>query len=617
MNKTPLLAVILALLIADARAQEAANAGAAAYASNCAACHDGGMDRAPTRDVLAAMLPERVLYSLESGTMISMAVTLSTAQRRAVSEYLTGKPFDAELSMTPPPDAMCERGGTFAAAGPAWAGWGGSGTANTRFQEADGAGLAVADVPRLELKWAFGLPGHIQAYGNPAVLGGRVFLGSQGGIVYSLDAQTGCVHWFRDEGASVRSGISFAEIETPGGTRLAAFYGDLRANARAVDAATGELIWETRVDDFPVARITGSPAYHDGRLYVPVASGEEAAGASADYECCRFRGSLVALDAATGRRIWKTYMVDEPRPTKKNAIGVQLWGPSGAPIWSSPAIDAQRNAVYVTTGNNYTDPTSELSDAFVALDLDDGAILWARQMTENDAYVAACRLEDKTNCADSNGPDVDFGASPILVTLGQGRRLLVAGQKSGVVHALDPDREGAIVWQRRIGRGGSMGGVQWGSAADGENVYVALSDIERIPVPHSWATEADPEIGGGMFALRLADGEQVWYTPPEPCGDRPRCSPAQSAAVTAIPGVAFSGSVDGHLRAYSTSNGRVVWDFDTVRAYDTVNGVPGQGGSMDGPGPVIAGGMLFVNSGYPTGGGTPGNVLLAFSVGEE
>jgi polyvinyl alcohol dehydrogenase (cytochrome) len=310
-------------------------------------------------------------------------------------------------------------------------------------------------------------------------------------------------------------------------------------------------------------------------------------------------------------------MVDEPRPTKKNTVGVQLWGPSGAPIWSSPAIDVERNAVYVTTGNNYTDPTSDLSDAFVALDLGTGEILWARQMTENDAYVAACRLEDKTNCADSNGPDVDFGASPILVELGPGRRLLMAGQKSAVVHALDPDRDGAIVWQRRIGRGGSMGGVQWGSATDGENLYVALSDIVRLPVPHSWATEADPNIGGGMFALGVADGRIVWYTPPASCGDRVRCSPAQSAAVTAIPSVAFSGSVDGHLRAYSTADGRILWDFDTVRTYETVNGVPGQGGSMDGPGPVIARGMLFVNSGYPSGGGIPGNVLLAFSVAGE
>lgn len=614
MKRTIIAALLCSILSHSSFAQE----GADLYQANCAVCHDGGVDRAPPRDTFAAMLPERVLNALEAGSMISMAVTLSSEQRRALSEYLTGKSLDVVYSETPTTAAMCARDSApLRPSGPSWTGWGGTSTANMRFQPAAAAGIGPENIANLELKWAFGLPGHIQAYGNPAVLGGRVFFGSQGGIVYSLDAETGCVHWYYEADGTVRAALSFAEIPTAAGTRLAAFFGDGQANVYAVDAATGELIWRTEVDDYPVARVTGSPAYYDGRLYVPVASGEEAAGASADYECCRFRGNLNALDAATGERIWKTYTIDEPKPTKKNAIGVQLWGPSGAPIWSSPAIDPVRNAVYVTTGNNYTDPTSDMSDAFVAMDLDTGKVLWVRQMTEKDAYVAACRLEDKTNCAESDGPDVDFGASPILVNLGNGQRALVAGQKSGVVHALDPDRDGAILWQVRIGRGGSMGGVQWGSAADADNVYVALSDILRLPVEHSWATEADPTVGGGMFALRLRDGEQVWHAPPAVCGDRFRCSPAQSAAVTAVEGLAFSGAYDGHLRAYSTATGEVLWDFDTVRSYETVNGVPGQGGTLDGPGAVVAGGMLFVNSGYPTGGGMPGNVLLALSIGGE
>jgi polyvinyl alcohol dehydrogenase (cytochrome) len=255
-----------------------------------------------------------------------------------------------------------------------------------------------------------------------------------------------------------------------------------------------------------------------------------------------------------------------------------------------------------------------MSDAFVAMNLDTGKILWFRQMTPNDAYTSACRLPDKTNCPSSNGPDFDFGASPILVTLATGRRLLVAGQKSGIVHALDPDRDGAIVWQTRVGQGGTMGGVQWGSAADQSNVYVALSDIGRVMLTYSQFTDADAKRGGGMFALKLETGERLWYTPPLGCGTRPRCSPAQSAAVTAIPGVAFSGSVDGHMRAYSTRDGEILWDVDTAQPYDTVNRVPAHGGSIDGPGPVVGGGLVYVNSGYPTAGGMPGNVLLAFSV---
>ena len=395
---------------------------------------------------------------------------------------------------------------------------------------------------------------------------------------------------------------------------MLAFFGDGAAITHAVDAATGELVWKVKVDDFPTARISSSPTFHNGRLYVGVASGEEASGAVPTYECCKFRGSLVALDAATGQRVWKTYLVEEPKPTKKNAVGAQLWGPSGAPVWGTPAIDPVKNAVYITTGNNYSDPGSSMSDAFVALDIASGKILWHRQMTASDAYTAACRLPDKTNCADSNGPDFDFGASPILVTMAGGRRALVAGQKSGIVHALDPDRDGAVMWQTRVGKGGTMGGVQWGSATDGVNVYVANSDIGRVMLNYSNSTDADPKQGGGMFALRLTDGERVWYTPPVGCGTRPRCSPAQSAAVSAIPGIAFSGSVDGHMRAYSTTDGKIVWDVDTIDIYEAVNGVLGRGGSLDGPGPVIANGIVYVNSGYPTAGGTPGNVLLAFSV---
>jgi polyvinyl alcohol dehydrogenase (cytochrome) len=368
------------------------------------------------------------------------------------------------------------------------------------------------------------------------------------------------------------------------------------------------------VDDFPVAHITGSLLFHKGRVYVPVASGEEGAGASPNYECCRFRGSMVALDASTGKQIWKTYTIEAPHKTTKNKIGTQLWGPSGAPIWSSPSIDVQHNALYATTGDNYSDPTSRMSDAFMAFDLDSGKILWSRQMTPADAYTSACRLPDKTNCPQSNGPDFDFSSGPILVTLANGKRELVAGQKSGLVHAVDPDNQGELLWSVRVGKGGTNGGVQWGSATDGTNVYVALADLGRIVVPYSLSTDVDPNKGGGMFALNLATGKQVWYTPPAPCGDRKRCSPAQSAAVTAIPGVAFSGSVDGHLRAYSAADGSVLWDADTVAPYKTVNGVEAHGGSMDGPGPVIGGGMLFVNSGYSAGGGMPGNVLLAFSV---
>jgi len=591
--------------------------GPTLYRTSCASCHDAGGERVPSRKALKAMSPEGVLSAMESGPMISMAARLSAPERRAVAEFVTEKPFGKALEMTPSPQAMCsDAPAKFGdpMSGPNWNGWGVN-PSNTRYQETAAAGIAVGDVPRLRLKWAFGFPGDVSESAQPTIVGGRVFVGSQSGIVYSLAAATGCVHWWFKAASRVRTAISVGQISTESGAHCAAFFGDSGGVVYAVDAATGGLLWKIRVDSHPAARITGAPAFYDKRLHVPVASLEEVTGASPDYQCCTFRGSVVAIDAAIGKQIWKTYTIsEEPHPTKKNRSGIQMWGPSGAGVWSSPTIDGKRKVLYVTTGDNYSDPPTATSDAFLALDLDSGKLLWSRQMTPLDAFTNACVLSDKSNCPDANGPDFDFGSSPILVELSNGRRALIAGQKSGVVHAIDPDKNGEIRWQIRIGKGGTLGGIEWGSAADGSKVYVALSDLHGARMPNGLINEVDPKLGGGMFALTIEKGERAWYTPPPGCGEKKRCSPAQSAAVSAIVGAAFSGSVDGHLRAYSTANGSILWDFDTVRAYKTVNGVEARGGSLDVGGPAIAGGMLFVNSGYVIWGGMPGNVLLAFSI---
>jgi polyvinyl alcohol dehydrogenase (cytochrome) len=590
-----------------------ADDGPTLYKQLCASCHDTGLGRAPTRDVLQAMTPERVLTALESGAMLSMASGRTGVERRAIAEFVTGKTFATALSSTPSPQAMCRAtAGEFAnpLAGPIWNGWGVN-TQNTRYQPAEMSGMTAADVPKLRVKWAFGFPGELSADAQPSMAGGRVFVGTQSGTVYALSAATGCVHWVFQADAAVRAAVTIARLESG---QHAAFVGDRSGNVYALDAGSGKQLWKVKVDNHAFARVTASPTYHAGRLYVGVASGEETAGAVADYECCTFRGSLVALNAATGATVWKGYTIEEPTRRAKNKAGTQLWGPSGAPIWSSPAIDVQRNAVYVTTGNNYSGPATDKSDAFVAFDLASGNILWSRQMTAADDWNTSCRLPDQINCTNTSAPDFDFASPPMLVTLANGRRAIVAGQKSGMVHALDPDRDGQVIWQRRVGKGGINGGVQWGSAVDASNVYVALSDLGRIPVPNSQATVPNPEEGGGMFALRLDTGAEVWNTPPpRACRGRQRCSPAQSAAVSAIPGVAFSGSIDGHLRAYSTSTGAIVWDVDTARTFETTNGVPARGGSLNVAGPAISGGTLIVNSGYVQNG-APGNVLLAFTV---
>ena len=590
--------------------------GAALYEAHCAICHDADEDaQAPNRTVLRQLAPEQILVALERGSMRRQGADRSRAERRAIAEFLSGHALHAGSPATVPPTAYCSKDVRAAGNTPA-ATWNGGGVtlANTRFQTGDAAGLASTDLPRLKLRWAFGFPGASSASAQPVVWGGRVYVGSWEGDVYALDANTGCVHWSIEVEAGVRSAISLGT--TVEGT-LVAYFGDLAANVYAVDAMTGAQRWKVKVDDYAFARSTGSRVLHNGRLYVPVASREESQASNPKFPCCRFRGSMVALDAASGRQIWKTHTIpDAPRPTVKNEAGVQMWGPSGVAIWVTPTIDPPQNALYVGTSNAYSAPATVTSDAIVAFDLDSGRIRWVRQMTPGDVWNGSCpdRASDHANCNDRESPDFDFAASPILVRLPTGGRLLLAAQKSGVVYALDPDREGAPVWEQRVGKGGTSGGIMWGPATDEAAAYVALSDATRGGA----ASAFDPAVGGGLFALALDTGRLAWSTPAPPCGDRDPCTPAQAAAVTAIPGVVFSGSNDGHLRAYSTTDGRILWDFDTVRDHPTVNGIPAKGGSINNGGPAVVDGMVFTNSGYSHHTGViPGNVLLAFGLEPE
>ena len=589
--------------------------GTALYKQRCAICHEvSGETRAPAPAAMRLMSAENIVRALDSGLMKEQGAALSAAEKRTVAEFLTGKMI-GQASQAAKVNACPETKAAFSPSASDWNGWGAD-PANTRFQAAERAGLTAAQVPRLKLKWAFALPNTFVAYGQPTVVGGRIFVPSANRNIYALDARAGCQYWSFEAQAPVRTAISIATLAGER-TRHVAFFADQRANAYALDASSGELLWKVHVEDHPRARIVGAPVYYDGRLYVPLTAGEEGPAMNPKYECCSGRGALVALDARTGKQIWKTYTIaEEPHPVSKNKAGVQMWGPSGASIWSAPTIDAERKVIYAGTGDNFSDPGTKTSDAVLAFDLQTGKILWSKQLTEADVFNMACVGPSKESCPDRAGPDVDIGASPILVKLPNGKRVLLVSQKSGIAHALDPDHNGEVLWQTRVGRGGALGGIQWGSASDGKSMFVALSDIEFISSEFGTGRKlvVDPKVGGGLFALDVATGKKVWSAAPASCDERPNCSPAQSAAVSAIPGVVFSGSVDGHLRGYSSADGKVIWDFDTAREFVTVNGVPAKGGSMDGPGPTIAGGMLYVGSGYGAWGGLPGNVLLAFSV---
>lgn len=492
--------------------------------------------------------------------------------------------------------------------GALWNGWGVDGT-NSRFQPARAAGLRAEDVPKLKLKWAFAFPNTTSAYAQPTIAAGRIYVGSASNTIYSLDAATGCTYWTYDAKAAVRTAISIGpEKSAPSGYAL--YFGDLRATVHAIDAGNGERLWSQKVDDHPLARVTGAPTLAGDRLIVPVASLEEGPGGNANYQCCTFRGSVVSIDIHSGKQIWKTYTIAEAaKPTKTNKNGVQQFGPSGAAVWSSPTVDLNKKVIYIATGNAYSEPAAETSDSVMALDLESGKILWTNQITSNDVFVVGCGGGGlggaAVNCPETPGPDFDFGNSPILRNLPGGKQILIIGQKAGVAFGLDPERKGAIVWQFRAGKGTALGGLEWGSAADDQLAYLPLSDVLRPAAEQ-----------GGLFAVKIANGELVWKAPsPAVTCAQPRgCNPAQSAAISVIPGAVFSGAMNGYLRAYSTKDGKIIWEFNTAQEFKTVNGVTGKGGSINGPGPTIAGGMVYTNSGYGAFGGIGGNVLLAFGV---
>ena len=568
--------------------------GEALFAQKCMICH-GPAGRAPKIEAMASMKLELIEKSMIKGVMKQQAEGMSPAEIRSVAQYITQsqKPTNAgqlKACSTKTPLGNPGHGD--------WANFSPDPT-NTRFQPKPG--LTASDVPKLQLKWSLVFPGAASAANPVSVIGGRLFVGSWDGTIYSLDPASGCAYWTFKADSGVRTAISVHHGM--------AYFGDFQSNIYGVDAETGSLKWKTKVENHPYSRITASLAVNEGTIYVPVSSLEEGVAIDPTYSCCTFRGSLVALDGTSGKLVWKSYTIDqEVKQIGLNKKGIPSMGPSGAPVWTSPTIDTKRGAIYVTTGNSYSGMDTPATDALIAFDLRTGAKRWTKNLRPSDQWNASC-MGDRTNCPENEGPDYDFGSAPVLVQNDR-QDLILAGQKSGVLFAVNPDKQGSIFWESRVGEGNSLGGIEWGFSTDGNRVYVAISDMS-VTTPY--------KANGSMAAVDLATGKILWRTPnrQDLCANRPKvCSNALMSAVASMPGVAFEGSHDGFLRAYDAATGKVVWEYDTSKEFTGINAVTGRGGSISAAGATVAGGQVYQTTGYAAFGlGMPGNALLVFAPG--
>ncbi|WP_299081404.1 PQQ-binding-like beta-propeller repeat protein [uncultured Paraglaciecola sp.] len=577
------------------------NKGEQIFQASCSACHTGALLEAPKVEALKLYQPERIVKSLESGLMSTIGMSLSMSDKVAVAEYLTEKKVSEESHKLSA--YSCNSTDLKTPQQPSdlvWNGWGGK-AGNNRHQ-ANAPGLTTKSVANLKLKWAFAFPDTTRVRAQPIVTEDMVYVGSQSGTVYALDTETGCVHWEHKSQAEIR-GAMFLQ-----GNHL--LFGDLEGSAHAIDVQTGKLLWSTKVHPSPLAVVTGSVIADGSKVYVPVSSLEIIPAARADYECCSFRGAVVALDIKTGKKVWTSYTVDEPKPTYKSSVGTQQHGPSGAPVWSGPTLDAKRNLLYATTGQNYSSPATGTSDAVLAMDLTTGDIKWVTQVTKADAWNGACS-RNTPNCPKEDGPDFDIGSSAMLSTQANGKQLLIIGQKSGMVYALDPDAKGEIVWKQRVGSGGTMGGVHWGMSTDNQKVFVGISDL---PTNNPYAVgDAHP----GIHGLDLQTGDIIWRNDlPNVCPKKMKflCFRGISAAVSSSPELVYAGGLDGMFRVFSADKGDILWEYNTKQPVTSVNGVKGFGGSIEADGPVIANGKIYLTSGYDKWAEAPGNLLMVFSI---
>ena len=549
---------------ADIRAAKEALPGKAHYDRACIACHGGAVKKAPHREMIGLMTPESVLHTMTKGVMRDEAQSLTAQEKREVAEYISGVKLGGELTSLP----ICKnKNATIASSSSI--NWGMQ-PENTRTISTEASGISSTNITNLATKWAIAFPDSSRVRSQPTFAGNQIFVGSHGGIVYSLDREEGCASWAYRASAEVRTGITYLASDSH--PRI--FFGDVIGNVYGVNANTGEKIWRTRADDHPNATITGTPSLNNNLLYVPVSSLEVSLPINPDYACCTFRGSVTAIDATTGEIRWKTYTIEEePTVTGQNSVGTNIIGPSGAVVWNSPSIDVINNQLYVGTGENMSSPASLTSDAMLAMDLDTGKLNWAFQATANDVWNSACDTTTPENCPD----------------------------------------DGSLVWQTRVGRGGIQGGIHFGIAASGETLLIPISDMSD---GRSYPTPDRP----GMHALDANTGELLWSTLHEDrCDGRAHCHPGISQVPTVIGDLVIAGSMDGVARAYSIDTGTIIWELDTSeQKFTSTLGTLTKGGSMSGgAGPVANDGLLLLSSGYSLYNHMPGNLLLALELKSE
>ncbi|MEM9529297.1 MAG: PQQ-binding-like beta-propeller repeat protein [Pseudomonadota bacterium] len=581
------------------------------WAERCAACHDDAANkRAAGREQLAQLSPAHLVFALTNGVMKAQATGLNLRQTLDLAQMITGyrEPFE------PAPDHYCEdRTIDLNPVVPRWA-------MNDRSSFSlppEASPIADANVHKLRLAWAFGLPEVANARSQPVITANTIYVAATSGHLFALDTQTGCLRWHGATAAPPRTALTLGTIED----EAVLFFGDGESHLQAVSAVDGTTLWRTEIRLSEHSLLTGAPVQHADQLIVPVSLYEVGLAADPDYECCRSHGGVVALDVASGKQRWAYHTTGAATRQGVTAAGVARYGPSGAPVWSTPTVDPKRGVVYVGTGQNASRPATGTSDAVLALKLDSGELVWKFQAIAGDVYNQACDLQPPgPNCPNSRGPDHDIGAAVVLVTTATGEDRLIVGQKSGDVYALDPDQQGKVIWQRRVGAGSALGGIHWGLAVADGVIYAPAAD-PPFPIPYYRPAP-------GLYALSANDGRLVWSTPVERgCKtnvyeyfDRETLYPAcsfyfgLSSPPLVINDLVFAPALDGKVRAFHRDSGAVVWETQTARPFPTVNGIEAHGGSIDVAGVQVAGNRLFVQSGYGQFGQLPGNALLVFEL---